>query len=396
MVLSTFTDWTQVGRWKEALRRPCWQCTPDVRAVVDRVTAGLNTPAAKARALTYWVRRNIRYVSAGERHDYTPHPPAQVLANRFGDCKDTTQLLAVLLREAGVRVELATLGTRDDGQIHADVPSPWGTHAILLATIDGKPHWIDTTITLAAWDFLPRDDRDRLCYLTDEKGTLRLVRTPAATADDSRTDATTNVTVESDGRSRCRRTVISNGAAAMAQRDLYLETPPGERRRLLTGELQDAISRTRLLALTIDEKALGDFDRPVTITSEFEIPGHFAGETELEGNVTDSRVWGKLLAYTFDHDRQTPLELPSAFVSTHVYRFHAPATHQVDGPPRDRTLRSPWGTFSVRSRFVDDGEKGRSLELTFHDPAGPYPRRDRRSGGVPTFQDDVNRAIACG
>src|SRR5207244_3557576 len=131
-------------------------------------------------ALTYWVRRNVRYVSAGERHDYTPHAPQKVLANRFGDCKDTSQLLAVMLREAGVAVELATLGAQDDGQVHPDVPSPWGSHAILLATIDGKDHWIDTTASLAGWDFLPRDDRDRLCYLTDDKGKIRLERTPAA------------------------------------------------------------------------------------------------------------------------------------------------------------------------------------------------------------------------
>ena len=75
-----------------------------------------------------------------------------------------------MLREAGIPVELATLGVLDDGQVLEEVPSPWGTHAILLATIDGKQHWIDTTLSLAGWDFLPRDDRDRLCYVIDDKG----------------------------------------------------------------------------------------------------------------------------------------------------------------------------------------------------------------------------------
>ena len=104
-----------------------------------------NDPIAKARALVYWMRRNIRYVSTGETHDYTPHLPSEILTNRYGDCKDTSQLLAVMLREAGIKVELATLGALDDGQVLESVPSPWGTHAILVATIDGKEHWIDTT-----------------------------------------------------------------------------------------------------------------------------------------------------------------------------------------------------------------------------------------------------------
>lgn len=366
VLLSTFADWKQVGRWKEKLRRACWNCPPEVRRVAETVAKAHTAPLDKARALTYWVRRNIRYVSTGERHDYTPHLPAKVLANRFGDCKDTSQLLAVLLREVGIRVELATLGARDDGQIHPDVPSPWGTHAILLVTLAGKEHWIDTTAALSAWDFLPRDDLDRVCYLTDEKGNVRLHRTPPADPAHHRVEVATDVEVRADGTSRCRRVAVAHGSAAVVQRDLYLETPPGERRRLLASELQDAHSRTRLVRLTIDDKALGDFDRPVQVRSEFEIPRHFSGAGELEGSVTDSTVWGRLLAYTIDHDRTVPLVLRTPFESIHVYRFHAPVTHTFDGAPRPKTIRSAWGSFRVESRVSAEGGEARSLELTFH------------------------------
>src|SRR5207253_7831098 len=139
--------------------------------VVEAVTRGLDTPEQKARALTYWVRAHVRYVALGAvRHDYSPHPPAQTLANRYGDCKDQTQLLAVMLHAAGIPVGLATLGTVEDGQVWPELPSPWGTHAILLVRLGDKDHWIDTTINYAPWDFLPRDDCDRLAYVSDAKG----------------------------------------------------------------------------------------------------------------------------------------------------------------------------------------------------------------------------------
>src|SRR5207244_812685 len=150
-----------------------------------------------------WVRRHIRYVSLGPvTHDYTPHTPAVVFANRYGDCKDQSQFLAVLLREAGIPVALATLGARDDGQVLEDVPSPWGTHAILLVHLDGTDHWIDTTASLAGWDVLPRDDRDRLCYIVDEKG-IRLGRTPSLKPEDNRTEQNTRITIGPDGSTRC-------------------------------------------------------------------------------------------------------------------------------------------------------------------------------------------------
>src|SRR5207244_2719112 len=194
----------------------------------------------------------VRYCSTGEKHDYTPHSPATILANRFGDCKDMSQMLAVLLKEAGVPAALATLGVLDDGQVLEAVPSPWGTHAIVLVTLDGKDHWIDSTLSLAAWDFLPREDCDRLCYVTDQG--IRLKRTPAFTATDNRVEQTTHISVGSDGSSRCVRRSSYHGSAAFAQRDAWVEVPPGERRRLMTSELQDAHSRAHLCQLKIDEE----------------------------------------------------------------------------------------------------------------------------------------------
>jgi tetratricopeptide (TPR) repeat protein len=366
VVCSTFASWEQVGAWKARLRADCWKCTAEITKLVKEVTAGLTTPAVKARALTYWVRRHVRYVSMGERHDYTPYAPAKVLANRFGDCKDTSQLLAVMLREAGIAVELATLGTYDDGQVLENVPSPWGTHAILLATIDGKPHWIDTTVRLAGWDFLPHDDRDRLCYLTDEKGKIRLLRTPALRPKDNRFEQTTEVWVGSDGSARCRRSIVARGSAALGQRDRFVEVPPGERRRQVTAELQDANSRTRLVRLLVDEPALQDYDRPVSARYDYEVPRLFSGAGDREGNVADSKVWGKLLSITLDHDRKAPLVFHSPFESTHRYVLHVAPSYRLEEVPGNVSIGSTWGSFTLKARALNKGPVVRDLELTFH------------------------------
>ena len=318
---------------------------------------GLSSPAEKARALTYWVKRHVRYVSAGESHDYTPHQPAFVLANRFGDCKDQTQLLAVMLREAGVPVALATLGVLDDGQILDDVPSPWGTHAILLVELPGKgeksePHWIDTTVSHSSWDFLPFSDRDRLCYVVTDTGPLRLVRTMPLTADDSGIEQTTHIVIGADGSSRCDRTVIWHGAMALGQRDDWIEVPPGERRRLLTSSLQDAQSRARLLRLDIDDKELRDLGRPVTAHMVFEVPDHFTGSPDREGSVNDSKLWGRLLSYNVDLDRLIALDLWQPFTSDHRFIIDLPPAYELDGRPRKSRRLQNGGPFRSRSKPI--------------------------------------------
>jgi tetratricopeptide (TPR) repeat protein/transglutaminase-like putative cysteine protease len=360
---STFTTWAEVGEWKKKLRKDCWTCTPEIKTVVAEATKGLDKPLDRARALTYWVRRHVRYISAGEKHDFTPHQPAAVLANRFGDCKDTSQLLAVMLKEAGVDVALATLGTLDDGQILESVPSPWGTHAILLLTIDGKQHWVDTTVSLAAWNYLPRDDRDRLCYVVNGKD-LTMVRTPGFTAEQNRTVNRTKIVVSADGSSRCERHTEGFGAAAHLGRTEWVEVPPGERRRGLAAELQNAQSKAHLLGFTIDEKKLKDFDQPVSSEVVFEVPAHFNGENNLEGSITDSRVWGRLLSVNLDYDRKVPLDLGTPFESLHTYTIELPYVLRFEDTPRSKSVKSKWGTFDLKVKT--DPAAPRKLTLEFH------------------------------
>jgi tetratricopeptide (TPR) repeat protein/transglutaminase-like putative cysteine protease len=363
---STFASWEEVAKWKQRLRADCWDCAPEVRKVVAEVTRGLSTQEAKARALTLWLRQKVRYISSGEKHDYTPHPPAEVLANRFGDCKDTSQLLAVMFREAGISVALVTLGAQDDGQIEESVPSPWGTHAILQATIDGRKHWVDTTSSLSGWDMLPRDDRNRLCYVVDDKGHLTLERTPPMAPDDYRIEQTTTVWVAPDGSSRCDRTAVYSGAAAAAQRDNFLEVPAGERRRLVTADLQDANSRTRLLHLDVAEAALRDLDQPVRLHMDFEVPGHFAGSPDREGSITDSKIWGRLLAYNLDYERTVALNLAVPCELHHRYVLHLPSAYALESVPRDREVRSQWGTFERTIQIGTGDDYARDFVVVFH------------------------------
>jgi tetratricopeptide (TPR) repeat protein/transglutaminase-like putative cysteine protease len=350
LMCSTFPSWDEVGKWKKNLRKECWQCNQAIRDTVREITCCLPSPLEKTRALARWVRRRVRYVSfSSARHGYTPHQPTQVHECLFGDCKDQAQLLAVMLREAGIPAALVTLGMRDDGQVVPEVPSPWGTHAILLVTLDGKDHWIDTTATSAAWDFLPRSDRDRVAYVTDDKG-VRVLRTPSLSPADNRYDQATEVWVQPDGTSRCRRSLAYYGLAAIVQRDAWTDAPPGERRRLMTAELQDAHSRARLRRLSVDELTLRDLDEPVRATLEYVIPEHFTGETDRDASFADSRTWGRLVAYNLDFDRSVPMDLWAPFESTHRYTIHLPPGYCFGPLPTEKTVRSRLASFRLKVR----------------------------------------------
>jgi tetratricopeptide (TPR) repeat protein/transglutaminase-like putative cysteine protease len=386
---STFASWDAVAKWKQKVRSECWECTDAIKQVVAKVAAPQPTSLAKARALTYWVRQNIRYLSRGpEGMGYTPHPPAQVLGNRFGDCKDQAQLLAVMLREIGLPVWLVTLGTLDDGQVVAEVPSPWGTHAIVMVELDGREHWIDTTVSQAGWDFLPKSDCNRLAYLT-KGGAIQLTRTPEFTYEHYRIEQTTRVTIAPDGTSRSRRQVAYHGTAAWSKREAWTDAPPGERRRLVTAELQDANSRSRLMALKVDEATLREYDGPVRAEVDFEIPEHFAGEPH-EGVLNDSAIWNRLLAYNVDVGREIAFELSTPFESIHRFIVALPPALRCSVPPEDRKIESPWGFFALT---VDAGTKDpHQVEIRMHTRLEKTRVERGQFVTFQRFRDDVNKA----
>src|SRR5205823_5696394 len=144
--------------------------------------------------------------------------------------------------------------------------------------------------------------------------------------------------------------------------DAWFEAAPGERRRLMAAELQDAISRTRLRWLRVDEPSLLDFDGPVRAEVEFEIPAHFSGGADKEGNLSDSKVWNRLLGYNLDHDRKTALDLGSPAESFHKFVVLLPPAYRFDAIPKEHKVRSKWGVFQVKVQH--DAANPRRLEVT--------------------------------
>jgi tetratricopeptide (TPR) repeat protein len=387
-VCSTFTSWDEVGRWDRSLVADRSACTPGVQNVVTEATRGLSTPLDKARALARWVRENVRYVSSGEKHDYTPHPPAEVLSTRSGDCKDTAHLYVVMARAAGLKAAVATLGARDDGQIVEAVPSPWGSHAIAIVTIDGKDHWVDLTANLIGWDVLPRDDRDRLSYIADENG-VRLARTPAAKSANNRSEQVTAVTVATDGSARADRRSVYEGVAAWVKRDEFLDAPKAERRRLFTAELLDAYPKAKLRDLDFDA-SLGDVDRPLTIRASFQMPELFTGGTAREGTLGEQGPWTPILALNVDHERKTAIDLGEPFETVQRILIKLPATHRFADVPGPQSLKSSWGTFEVRVIHAED--QPRNLELEFRSKLIRGRVEPSEFAGFEKFQDSVQSA----
>ena len=143
---SEFADWGEVSRWADGLFSADEPLPSELVPVVQRL---LRLPTAQERAsgALQWVQSEIRYysVSLGES-SHRPHSPAEVLRNRYGDCKDKSFLLMRMLQSLGVpaRAVLANLSAPQRPSHMLASPLAFD-HAVVQARIDGRDFYLDPT-----------------------------------------------------------------------------------------------------------------------------------------------------------------------------------------------------------------------------------------------------------
>ncbi len=116
--VSTYASWRDVGAWYWRLVEE--QMVPDdsIRKAARSVLEPAMTDIEKVRAIHGLVVTGTRYVGLEFGiHGFQPYKVTQVLARKFGDCKDKATLMIALLREAGIDAELVLLRTRRGGRI---------------------------------------------------------------------------------------------------------------------------------------------------------------------------------------------------------------------------------------------------------------------------------------
>ncbi|HAR35746.1 MAG TPA: hypothetical protein DCR87_02335 [Acidobacteria bacterium] len=128
-----FSDWKDMGLWYEQLSQERRQPDEKVRVKASELVSGLTDLRAQIEKLAAFVQQEVRYVSIQIGiGGYQPHPAPEILANRYGDCKDKATLLAALL--SYLNVESYYLIVNIERQVVKDnspVSLFWFNHAIL-------------------------------------------------------------------------------------------------------------------------------------------------------------------------------------------------------------------------------------------------------------------------
>lgn len=343
----------------------------DYRAVVDRRIAEgpVALPAELPRtpsletleAIAGWIRHQIRYtgIEFGDA-SVVPWPPAETIKRGFGDCKDQAALLVALLRQAGIRAELALLSSSAGPDVDPDLPAIGAfDHAIVRARLGGRDVWIDATADLQRPGQLPRGDRGRRALVISDD-TTGLAITPPATASDQFREVRTFTAAE-DGPSQLTVATRSTGDLEAGQRLLFRDVPAGKLERLYR-ELASQWFRGALerVASTTPSDLAVPFEETLAVKDAYCV---FAGFRELTIELHPGTVLIRLPYVVLDKPgapRIHDFAWPKPQVIEIENRIELPPGFSLPAVPPERRVALGPATFTER-RWID----GQALVVAF-------------------------------
>jgi transglutaminase-like putative cysteine protease/tetratricopeptide (TPR) repeat protein len=223
--ISSFATWAEVGAWYGGLQQPRVQVTPAILAKAEELTRGKTSELEKTKAIYDFVSTRFRYIGidlgAGR---YTPHLAEEVLANRYGDCKDKHTLFAALLEAVGIKAYPALVSSTY--KIDPAMPSASLFDHVTTAIPQGDSYlFLDTTQEVAPFGLLLQGLRDRDALVIPANAPAKLVRTPAdppfRSLEKYEMDAVIQLNGTLDGKGRLE----DRGDAEVMIRAAYRNTP---------------------------------------------------------------------------------------------------------------------------------------------------------------------------
>lgn len=146
--ISSMQSWKEVAEWAA----PLYQLSNSEKAdLKERLPKSLSFTKNESSILTAirFVQDEIRYLGFEEGvNAFQPHNPKKVLEQRFGDCKDKSFLLSLILQEIGVDATPMLVNSRGGKALDNRTPTPnVFDHCIVNFNYNGEKYSVDPTIS---------------------------------------------------------------------------------------------------------------------------------------------------------------------------------------------------------------------------------------------------------
>lgn len=145
--MTEVADWGEVVSWAESLYRRAYREADSILEVAEQIKRSHGADEERAAAALNYVQSKIRYLGIEMGvNSHLPSLPGETLQRRYGDCKDKSVVLIVLLRALGMDACPALVNSHLQHVVRELHPSIDAfDHVIVRACVGGTYFWLDPT-----------------------------------------------------------------------------------------------------------------------------------------------------------------------------------------------------------------------------------------------------------
>jgi hypothetical protein len=272
LFVSTTPDWQTISKWYWDLSKPHLDTvTPEMKTLVEKLTAGKTNDLEKVKALFFYVSKKIRYMGLTPEKDrpgFEPHDVKITFDKQYGVCRDKAALLVSMLRAAGLNAfpVLVNVGTRKD----LEVPDAGFNHAIVCAELTPGDYVLMDPTDENTRDLLPASDCDQSFLVCRPEGEVLKV-SPIPSVAENTMQITTTGTLSAEGRLDARSHLRFAGVNDDIMRNSLVHMKPDDRRRVFERNLKQAIPGARMVSLKLTPADLLDVTETIEADIEFTV-----------------------------------------------------------------------------------------------------------------------------
>lgn len=337
-----------------------------VKPLVEKLTRGKTSRQEKEQAILAFLNKEIRYtgIEFGD-NSVIPHPTAETLTRKYGDCKDKSLLLVAMLRAAEIPAYMALLNVEGDRLVLPEIPGmEVFDHAIVF--VPGSPElWIDPTDQYSRLGQLPIHDQGQSALVIGS-GTPSLVKTPEDASGANLIVEVREIHLAENGPARIVETTQPHGCFESSHRRDYVDSQDKKTRENLASYFKSQYLADKLDRW--DRSDPSDFSHPFELVLESKKAKR--GLTDLDSAVAAIRLEGifSLLpdelqkredpddksAEATKKKRTADYELSQAAVKEWQYRIFPPLGYQPESLPGD--VKVAVGPALLTEQFSTEGD----------------------------------------
>ncbi len=330
---------------------------PELKRIVDSLTKDVTSQEEKARQIYSWVQGNIKYVAFEDGMEgFIPRDANFVCSRRFGDCKDMSSILTLMLNTAGVPAYHTWIGTRSLPYSYRETPLPIVDNHMICAIQLKKGEFIflDGTDPTCVFGIPSSHIQDKEALIALEDGKYTIARVPSPPKE-------TNQLVDS-----CFLQLTDKGITGRINIHLsgYYSMNAHAISNYINGKDKDKYMRARF------SRGSNKFQLTSYETGDQSDKNHFtlSGKFELQDyarKIGDEWYLNLNLLKLYEHEeidypkRKMPVEYDFRFVKKYVTVLTIPDGYKVSYLPQSKSFKNDvWG-FTMNYE-----QKGNTILLT--------------------------------